>query len=176
MKGMVFTEFLEMVETKFSTDMVDNILDEANPASGGAYTSVGTYDHRELVDLVVALSKHTDIPVPSLVKTYGQHLFTVFANNYQNFFEGVPDAFTFLNGIEEVIHAEVIKLYPDAELPTFHCKRDGNLLYMTYHSNRHFADLAEGLILGSAAYFNETFKIDREEMDENTTLFTLTKH
>lgn len=35
MKGMVFTEFLEMVETKFSTDMVDSILNEANPASGG---------------------------------------------------------------------------------------------------------------------------------------------
>lgn len=36
MKCMVFTEFLEMVETKFSADMVDDIMDDANPASGGA--------------------------------------------------------------------------------------------------------------------------------------------
>lgn len=33
MKGMVFTEFLEMVEAKFSADMVDDIIDDANPAS-----------------------------------------------------------------------------------------------------------------------------------------------
>ena len=29
MKGIVFTEFLEMVEEKFSADMVDDIIDTA---------------------------------------------------------------------------------------------------------------------------------------------------
>jgi Haem-NO-binding len=176
MKGMVFTEFLEMVEAKFSIDMVDDILDETNPASGGAYTAVGTYDHQELVDMVLALSRHSGTPAPELIKNFGQYLFTVFSKNYGIFFENVPDAFTFLYGIEEVIHAEVIKLYPDAEPPKFQCKRDGNILYLTYHSHRHFADLAEGLILGSAVYFGENFMTQRDELDENTTLFTLTKH
>ncbi len=175
MKGMVFTEFLEMVEAKFSADMVDDILDETHPASGGAYTAVGTYNHQELVAMVVALSKRSGIPAPELIKIFGKHLFIVFSKNYGIFFENIPDAFTFLHGIEEVIHAEVIKLYPDAELPKFECKRDGNVLYLTYHSHRHFADLAEGLILGSAAYFDEYFTIERDELDENTTLFTLTK-
>lgn len=45
MKGIVFTEFVDMVEAQFSADMVDDILDDAAPASGGAYTAVGTYDH-----------------------------------------------------------------------------------------------------------------------------------
>jgi Haem-NO-binding len=175
MKGMVFTEFLEMVDAKFSAEMVDDILDDANPASGGAYTAVGTYDHQELVSMVVALSKRSGIPAPDLVKIFGKHLFTIFAKNYSQFFDNVPDAFTFLYGIEEVIHAEVIKLYPDAELPKFNCVRDGNTLYLTYYSHRHFADLAEGLIAGSAEHFNETFEIQRDEQDENTTLFTLTK-
>ncbi len=45
MKGVVFTEFIEMVEDQFSADMVDDIIDDAQPPSGGAYTAVGTYDH-----------------------------------------------------------------------------------------------------------------------------------
>jgi Haem-NO-binding len=176
MKGIVFTEFLEMVEAKFSAEMVDDILNDANPASGGAYTAVGIYDHQELVDIVVSLSKHSGIPVPDLIKTFGRHLFTVFSTNYRIFFENVPDAFSFLYGIDDVIHAEVMKLYPDANLPKFQCEREGNTLLMTYTSDRHLADLAEGLILGSAEYFGEAIALKRDELDENSTLFTLTRH
>ncbi|MFM8330066.1 MAG: heme NO-binding domain-containing protein [Candidatus Methylumidiphilus sp.] len=175
MKGMVFTEFLEMVETTFSQDMVDDILDDANPPSGGAYTAVGTYDHAELVAMVVALSQRTGVAVPTLIKAFGQHLFSVFSKNYRQFFEHVPDAFTFLSGIEEVIHAQVIKLYPDADLPRFECQREGEVLYMTYYSLRHFADLAEGLILGCGIYFGENLILQRQEIDANTTRFVISK-
>ncbi len=175
MKGMVFTEFLEMVEAKFSADMVDDIIDDANPASGGAYTSVGTYSHEELVDMVVALSNRTQIPVPVLVRTFGEHVFGVFARSFQQFFEGVPDALTFLSGIEDIIHAQVIKLYPDAQLPKFDCVRDGNQLTMIYHSDRHLADLAEGLIMGCGQHFGDNLTIQRDEVNELSTRFIVTK-
>ncbi|HQT02650.1 MAG: hypothetical protein B7X52_07660 [Thiotrichales bacterium 34-46-19] len=175
MKGMVFTEFLEMVEAKFSADMVDDIIDDANPASGGAYTSVGTYSHEELVDMVVALSNRTQIPVPVLVRTFGEHVFGVFARSFQQFFEGVPDALTFLSGIEDIIHAQVIKLYPDAQLPKFDCLRDGNQLTMIYHSDRHLADLAEGLIMGCGQHFGDNLTIQRDEVNELSTRFIVTK-
>lgn len=175
MKGMVFTEFLEMVEAKFSADMVDDIIDDANPASGGAYTSVGTYSHEELVDMVVALSNRTQIPVPVLVRTFGEHVFGVFARSFQQFFEGVPDALTFLSGIEDIIHAQVIKLYPDAQLPKFDCVRDGNQLTMIYHSDRHLADLAEGLIMGCGQHFGDDLTIQRDEVNELSTRFIVTK-
>lgn len=175
MKGMVFTEFLEMVEAKFSADMVDDIIDDANLASGGAYTSVGTYSHEELVDMVVALSNRTQIPVPVLVRTFGEHVFGVFARSFQQFFEGVPDALTFLSGIEDIIHAQVIKLYPDAQLPKFDCLREGNQLTMIYHSDRHLADLAEGLIMGCGQYFGDNLTIQRDEVNELSTRFIVTK-
>jgi len=175
MKGMVFTEFLDMVESKFSADMVDDIIEDANPASGGAYTAVGTYHHQELVDMVVALSKRTDIPVPTLVKVFGEHVFGVFARSFPQFFQGVPDALTFLSGIEDIIHVEVLKLYPDAQLPKFDCSREGNQLTMIYHSDRHFADLAEGLMTGCGRYFEEALTINREEINEFTTRFIVSK-
>ena len=45
MKGVIFTEFLEMVESHFSPEMADRIITAARLPSGGAYTAVGTYDH-----------------------------------------------------------------------------------------------------------------------------------
>ena len=119
MKGIVFTEFLEMVESRFSFDMVDDILDDARPASGGAYTAVGTYPHDEMVALVSALSARSGLAVADLLRAFGAHLFGRFVQGYPDFFARVDNAFDFLAGIEDIIHAEVRKLYPDAELPHF---------------------------------------------------------
>jgi len=171
MKGMVFTEFLEMVESRFSIDMVDSIVEDAAPASGGAYTAVGTYPHTELVDMVVALSKRTSIPVSTLVSGFGEYLFSVFAQKYTRFFPEGTDTLTFLSGIESIIHVEVLKLYPDAQLPTFECRRMGDELEMVYRSQRHFADLAEGLIRGCANHFQERIQLERRVIDEDSTLF-----
>ena len=165
MKGIVFTEFLEMVEDHFSIDMVDNLIDDCDLPSGGAYTAVGTYSHEEIVALVSALSQRTAIPVPQLLKVFGEHLFGQFAKNYSLFFVNVSNALDFLHGIEDVIHAEVKKLYPDAQLPRFITEEYSNQkLVLVYQSNRHFEDLAEGLIIGCIKYFNEKIHISREEI------------
>ena len=167
MKGMVFTEFLQMVEDVFSANMVDDIIDETNPASGGAYTNVGTYDHQEIVNMVVALSQHTGIGVNDLIRSFGQHLFVRFVAGYPVFFEGITHAFDFLSGIENIIHAEVRKLYPDAELPRFETEHhDAKKLVLLYKSSRHFEDLAEGLILGCIAHFGQNISIQRETVGD----------
>jgi hypothetical protein len=179
MKGMVFTEFFEMVEASFSADMVDDIIDDAQPASGGAYTAVGTYDHGEMVALVVALSERTKTPVPALLKAFGSYLFGRFAQGYTQFFAKAKDAFHFLAGIEDVIHTEVRKLYPDAELPRFDVERHtDNELVLIYSSRRHFEDLAEGLILGCIAHFGGGIQLSRSttgEGDSRAERFVLTR-
>lgn len=162
MKGMVFTEMLDMVESTWSLDMVDAIIARANLPHGGAYTAVGTYPHEEIVALVVALSAETGIPVADLVRAFGKHLFERFAQLYTRFFEGITGSFQFLTGIEDVIHAEVRKLYPDAELPTFEVEKSGDTLSLTYFSEHPFADLAEGLIAGCIAHFGEKIDLKRE--------------
>ncbi|MBA2648463.1 MAG: hypothetical protein H0U75_02495 [Legionella sp.] len=42
MKGIILTEFLEMVEVMFTAEMVENIIEDANLPNNGAYTDVGT--------------------------------------------------------------------------------------------------------------------------------------
>ena len=162
MKGLVFTEFLEMVETTWSFDMVDAIIDRSQVASGGSYTSVGTYPHDEIVALVGALSEETQTPTQDLVRIFGKHLFGRFLIGYPRFFNGITDSFQFLSGIENIIHAEVRKLYPDADLPTFEVEASPSRMTLTYFSEHPFADLAHGLIEGCMKYFGETATLQRD--------------
>jgi Haem-NO-binding len=163
MKGVVFTEFLDMVEGHFSVHMVDDIIEDCDLASGGAYTAVGTYPHEEMVALMISLSKRSGQTVPDLLRFYGQYLFGRFYANYPAFFVGIQDTLSFLAGIEDIIHAEVLKLYPDAELPRFEIEHiDKDKLILLYDSRRHFEDLAEGLILGCISHFGEEIQLRRE--------------
>ncbi len=166
MKGVVFTEFLEMVESKFSADMVDDIIDASELPSEGAYTSIGTYDHKEMVQLVSALSQRTELEVPLLLKTFGVHLFGRFVLGFPTMFEGRNNAYEFMENVEGCVHVEVRKLYADAELPTFETKRnDDGSLEMVYTSVRGLADFAEGLITGCIAHYGGGFTVSREDLD-----------
>ncbi|MBZ5715745.1 heme NO-binding domain-containing protein [Nannocystis pusilla] len=165
MKGVVFTEFLEMVEAQFSSEMVEELLGSCELASGGAYTSIGTYDHRELVALVGALSEKTGAPGGALVHEFGRHLLRRFTVGFPGFFAAARDTFAFLAQVEGYVHAEVRKLYPDAELPTFECRVDGHdRMDMVYRSTRGFADLAHGLIVATAEHYGEAITVEVEDL------------
>ncbi|QJD85402.1 heme NO-binding domain-containing protein [Cohnella herbarum] len=169
MKGMVFTSFLEMVENKFSLDLVDQIIEASHLPSGGSYTSVGTYHHNEMIELVVQLGERTGIPLPDLIRTFGEYLFTQLIGMYPQFVQEHATAFSFLQKVDNYIHVEVRKLYPDAELPAFEYETsEPGTLVMIYRSSRPFADLAEGLILGCVQHYGEHIEIKREDLAEGT--------
>ncbi len=166
MKGVIFTEFLQMVDNVFSPETTELIIQESDLPSGGSYTAVGTYDHSEIVALAINLSKVTKTPVPDLAKAFGRHLLTRFADLYPEFFAGIPDAFTFIEQVDGFIHVEVKKLYPDAVVPQIEAQRDGqNRLIVTYRSDRHLGDVAEGLIQGAIDHFGRPARLDRCDLD-----------
>lgn len=177
MKGIVFTEFLDMVETKFSPDMVDSIVQAADLPNGGAYTAVGTYPHAEMGRLVSALSARSEISPAELLQQYGQHLFGRFHQQYGSFFDGTKDSFGFLQRVGDVIHVEVRKLYPDAELPEFEiANASEHHLRMIYRSPRCLGDFAEGLIRGCIAHFGEDVSLRRrDDPGGSTVVFELSR-
>lgn len=171
MKGVIFTEFLEMVEQKFDYEMVDKLLTNTDLPSGGTYTAIGTYSHTEMVSLVVKLSQETSVPIPNLLRVFGAYLFKTFSKTYAHFIKDAPDAFTFLKSIHNYIHVEVKKLYPDAELPHFYIEHpEPNTLIMDYQSVRKMSDLAYGLIEACLEYFDENASISQEAINDEGTL------
>ncbi len=168
MKGIVFSEFLEFVEQRFSIEQAQDMIDACELESGGAYTSVGTYDHREMVQLLGALSSQVDVEVASLLFQFGVHLMGVFAEKFKQFVERENDLFDFLASIEDHIHVEVRKLYPDAELPSFTTtKLTETRMIMDYRSSRCLSSLAEGLIMGAADQFKTSIKLTSHALEMN---------
>lgn len=167
MKGIVFTEFIGFVTDRYGEDAVDDIIEACALPSGGAYTSVGTYDHTEMRALCRALAAHTGEPVAGLVKSFGIQLSGTFARGYPDFFSRCDHYFDFLESIEGHIHVEVRKLYPDAELPTFTVQeRSESRLVMDYRSVRRMGALAEGLIAGSAPRFGVEARVHTTPLED----------
>lgn len=156
MLGMVFTEFLDMVEERFSPATADRILTEAALPHGGAYTAVGYYPHEEMVTLVTLLSRHTQVPADDLVRAFGHHLLGRFACEYPAMFADAGCLFDFLATIDRQIHVQVRKLYPKAMLPRFTVlARSEDALHLRYESPRSMEALARGLIEGAIEHYGE---------------------
>ncbi|TXG35316.1 heme NO-binding domain-containing protein [Seonamhaeicola maritimus] len=170
MKGIVFTEFLDLVEDKFGIEMVDRIIEQSELQSGGAYTSVGTYDFSEMLKLLKNLSSNTGIAIDDLLLVYAEHFFSVLEKSYPLFFEMYSDPIEMLASIENHIHVEVIKIYPDAELPTFELveKTDDSLI-MIYKSSRAMHHFGLGLMNKTFQHFNTTASIVLEKIKNDGT-------
>jgi hypothetical protein len=161
MKGIVFTEFLELVENEFGLIIVQRIIDECELETDGVYTSVGTYSHKDMFKMVWKLSEIKEIPVAELLTIFGEYFFTTLKDKYPVFLEK-PNLFSFLNSIDQYIHPEVLKLYPDAELPSFDAEiKSDKEMILNYISLRKMSDLAIGLIKGAAKHFKENVDVEK---------------
>ncbi|HBF31895.1 heme NO-binding domain-containing protein [Rhizobium sp.] len=176
MKGIVFTEFLAFVADFWGEDMVDDIIEASAVPSRGAYTSVGTYPHQEMVSLLRALSDRSKLSADNVMQRFGFHLADRFSLLFPTFFSRSESFFVFLASIDDYIHVEVKKLYPDAELPSFEVvQTDGSVMTMRYHSSRKMEAFAEGLILGFARHFGRKIIVETMDDGNGATLFVITE-
>jgi len=164
MKGIIFVQFIKMVEEQFGLETAERIVEQSELSTKGAYTSVGAYDHTELLQLVSHLSKQENIPVPDLLRSFGNYMFKILADAYPVFLENVDGVFSLLANVESIIHMEVRKLYPDAALPGFSHRFVGkNRMELTYSSPRPFSEFAHGLIEDCIEHFSEPVSIESVE-------------
>ena len=167
MKGMVFTEFMDLVEETWGLDMSEDLLDTVQPASGGIYTAVGNYPPEEMVAMVSALSEDINTPVPDLLVAFGERIFGLFTEKYGAFFAECSNSFEFLAGIHDHIHVEVRKLYPDAELPDFsYPDAEVDHMVMDYESTRPLAHFAYGLILSTVKHYGENIEVTMHDLSD----------
>ncbi len=164
MLGMVFTEFIELVEERFSPEIADQVLQDVAPANGGAYTAVGYYPHDDMVALVTALSARTGAPVASLLQTFGEHLLVRFTEIHAPMFDRYPNFFDLVAAIDGHIHVEVHKLYQNATLPRFTVMdRSPARIQLFYESPRRLELLAQGLLDAAARHYGEPSRISQAE-------------
>tara|TARA_R110002049_G_scaffold183679_8_gene351693 strand:- start:28982 stop:29521 length:540 start_codon:yes stop_codon:yes gene_type:complete len=179
MKGIVFTEFLDLVEEKFGLEMVDKIISQSTLESEGVYTSIGTYSFSEMLQLLQHLSNNTDISIDNLLLVYAEHFFSVIERSYPGLLATYNDPIEMISSIEDHIHIEVRKIYPDAELPTFIVEeKTENSLVLNYKSSRAMHHFGLGLMNKTFEHFNSTASIVLEKLKEDGTevKFIITKN
>ncbi|MFC2110222.1 heme NO-binding domain-containing protein [Bacteroidota bacterium] len=170
MKGIVFTEFLDLVESKFGLEMVDKIIYQSKLESNGAYTAIGTYAFSEMLQLLKNLNKNTGISIDNLLLTYAEHFFSILKNNYPDLLNTYNNPIEMLASIENHIHVEVRKIYPDAELPEFEVlEKTDNSLVMVYKSSRAMHHFGLGLMHKTFEHFDSTAKITLEKIKDDGT-------
>ena len=179
MKGIVFTEFLDLVEEKFGLEMVDAIISQSKLESEGVYTSIGTYSFSELLQLLQNLQTKTGISIDNLLLIYGEHFFSVIETNYKDLLSSYNDPIEMLASIENHIHVEVRKIYTDAELPTFIIKeKTKKTLILIYKSSRSMHHFGLGLMNKTFEHFNSkaTIILEKIKKDGTEVKFIITKN
>jgi Haem-NO-binding len=159
-KGIVFNLLESVVTSEYGTQTWDELLTAAG--TDGVYTSLGNYEDAELLALVAAASKALETPVDELVRWFGSNAIDLLAAQYPVFFEPHDSTRPFLLTLNDIIHAEVRKLYPDALVPTFAFATSSDGAFsLTYDSPRHLCSLAEGFVEGAARHYGETVSIEQ---------------
>lgn len=178
MKGLLFCEFIEFAENILGEEQAQEIIDSAELASEGAYSRVGFYDYQELIQLLTATSAYTQLDAADLLQDFAHHLFKVFKRDYGVFFEKANNAADMLKTIDDHIHVEVQKLYPDAELPKFNYMETGNELHLHYESPRPLAGVAHALVNACLKYYGEKQTLSRYEIseDQKSAFFVIQTH
>jgi hypothetical protein len=117
MKGIIFNLVEEVVTEQHGPDTWDALLDAAG--LDGSYTSLGNYPDGDLFALVGAASTALGIEAGAVVRSLGEGAIPLLADRFPEFFKPHDNTTSFLLTLNDIIHAEVRKLYPDADLPEF---------------------------------------------------------
>jgi hypothetical protein len=153
MKGVVFSELVDWIEQRYGVEVVDEVLLDAELPHGGAYTTAGTYDWREVDKITGALAARLGCTADAVLRDFGSHLFPAFAQRFADMVGSATHPFDLLAAIGAHIEQEVVKLYVDTELPRFRAVRTPTGLVLDYESSRPFASLAQGMIEGCCRHF-----------------------
>ncbi|HLI48079.1 MAG TPA: heme NO-binding domain-containing protein [Chthonomonas sp.] len=158
MKGIVFNLLESVVCSQFGEDTWDDILEESQVH--GVYTTLGNYPDDELFQIVCAASKILHISPHEVIRFFGQKSIPLMAAAHPEFFSAHNNTRSFILALNTIIHPEVRKLYPGAQVPVFEFDTSSsNKLIITYSSPRKLCAFAQGLIEGTAEYFGETIDL-----------------
>lgn len=164
MQGSIYTTLSEMVIEKMGMSVWNELLEKSTLESGGVYTKGMQYNDSEIMSLVTTLSEMTKIDIPTLVRTFGEYLFTHLYNSSPANITHIDNLKDFLFAIDNVIHKEVQRVHPKAYLPSFdYSEQENGDLVMFYQSKRKLCHLSEGLISSAAKYFEEKIIIKHPE-------------
>ena len=162
MKGIIFNLLEGVTTAQCGEDTWDDVLEQA--AVEGAYTAIGSYPDGEFMALLASVPM-AELDTSERLRWFGRGAMPTLYGRYPMFFDAHSSTRPFLLTLNDVIHAEVRKLYPGATVPVFDFAddpADPDVLLLGYRSPRRLCMLAEGFVLGAADFFGEDVRISQD--------------
>ncbi len=154
MKGIIFNIFEAFVCQHFGENAYEVLLDSCLLQTREPFIGPGTYADADLIEFITKASLQFNIPTPELLRTFGRFVLPRFAKKMPTLLEN-HTAKSFLLSVQDIVHVEVHKLYPEAVTPVFHYEDPAsNRLLIHYHSPRCLCHLMEGLLDGVGHHFS----------------------
>ncbi len=159
MKGVLLNAVEDAVSSQWGEQMWDELLTTCDLQ--GAYTALGNYPDAEFVALAHAAAGRLGCSGDDVLRTLGRLTFEPLMSRYTGFAETPASLREFLPKVNDLIHPQVLKLYPGASVPRFVLRDNGDDLELDYLSVRSMCMLAEGLVLGVADHYGEKVVVDQ---------------
>lgn len=178
MKGIFFTEFLEMIEKEYGLSLAEKIISELGVGNNGVYESTADYPYDQFVELCGLLSKEVRSSVIDITKNFGEYLFSRLVILFRPKFAGNSCIFDFLDQIDYFVHKNIQESFTNVVIPRFRAmKINESTFQMTYQTEKLLIHLAIGLFMGCQRFFNEELTLNTEFISERSKLvsFTLSK-
>lgn len=162
MKGIVFNLLEEVVVRNYGEDRWDHILEASTLY--GAYTSLGSYPDVHMSTMVQVAAQQLELTPFEVLRWFGREAIPCLVQRYPDFFTAHSTTLPFVLSVNSIIHPEVRKIYPGAQVPTFGFTEDleGRLL-MGYRSPRRLCALAQGFTEGAALHYHEAVQFEHIE-------------
>ena len=165
MKGILFNVVEDVVTEAMSADAWDDVIDEAHV--DGSYTSLASYPDTDLTAIVTAIASATGLSVGDTLKLAGRLGFKHLARRTPHVLDGIGGWQQLVGSLDDIIHPEVRKIYPDAEVPGFATTDIDGGLRVVYTSRRQLCSLAEGLIVGGGEWYGHHLTVTHERCVHN---------
>ena len=162
MKGVIHNILEAIVIDKYGADTWDEMLDRAGVE--GVYTTIGSYTDDDFVALAEQYAVIAQGDLPTCLREIGRAMLPHLADRYPEAVEQHPGPIRMIHALNDVIHPEVIKLYPGAVVPVFRCHEvDSRHIVLEYESPRGLCSLAHGLMLGVGDRFDQPLDVEQSE-------------
>jgi hypothetical protein len=179
MKGIFFTEFLEMAEREYGSPTVEKLISSLDAGYHGVFNADTDYSFNHFYELILLLSQQVMLSPSDIAKNFGEYLFSRMVILYRPQFAGNSDIFRFLEQIDYFIHVKLHEKFPHNGIRDFKTERLNETTFkVSFQSRRELIDLAIGLFMGCQKFFNEDLVLyteTRAEQDKDMVCFTLSK-
>lgn len=167
MKGLLFTELMEMVEENFGYNTANAIVQHSKLSTNGVYTAARSYHRNEMSILFQQLHKQTRVSIQKLSIIFGMHLSKRIAFNYPHYFDYINRIFSFIS------KKESIKRHHDEQLFEF-IESSENSLTIIYNPVLKANCISDGIAQGYLEYFNSLNCIQEKTLSNGRIKFIIT--